>query len=103
MKDQFDQIRQQINEIRNFIGPLDHKLEGLDYQITRSRISFEVKALEIDAKVTVNSSEIAKHSEELKQIRNFIKMPESLEIPGPGPVHQDKLHPSVLPPQNPPA
>ena len=119
MQDAFEQIRQQIHEIRNFLAPLDIKLENLDHQITVSRIAFEAKASELDAKVTSNSlriteqavkigeqaAQIQNQSEQLRQIRLFLKMPEVVMADPahpPTPVREDKENPAILPPQTPP-
>lgn len=77
MQNAFEQIREQIHEIRNFLGPLDLKLEGLDYQITKSRVTFEVKALEMESKIAMHTSQLALHSEQIRQIKMFVKMPET--------------------------
>jgi hypothetical protein len=58
MKEQFDQISTQIHEIRNILGPLDLKLEGLDHQITKSRITFEMKVSEMESKIEENTTRI---------------------------------------------
>lgn len=96
MNNDFEQIRVQIHEIRNFLGPLDLKLESLDHQISKSRISFESKATELEAKIIQNSSELARHSEQIRQIQMFLKMP--LVAP---PLREQK--PNIEPPLNPPA
>jgi hypothetical protein len=74
VKEQFEQIREQIHEIRNFPGPLDLKLASLDYEIKRSRASLESKTAELESKAVANSAEIARHSEQIRQIREFLKM-----------------------------
>ena len=79
MKEQFELIRQQIHDIRSFLGPLDLKLEGLDYQIKRSRATFELKALEFETQLALHSSQIAKHSEQIRQIQLFINMPQAMD------------------------
>jgi hypothetical protein len=73
VKEHFEQIREQIREIRGFPGPLDIKLETLDYQIKRSRATFELKAAGLKSKVAANSTEIAHHTEQIRQIQAFIK------------------------------
>lgn len=117
MQDTFEQIRQQIHEIRNYLGPLDLKLENLDHQITVSRITFESKTTELDAKISVNSQrvaeqgikidlqadELARQSERIKRIELLLKMPQVVEKQVQAPVREDKLNPDILPPQNPKA
>ncbi len=79
MNDHFEQIREQIHEIRNFLGPLDVKLEGLDYQIKRSRATFETKTLELETQIAAHSSELGLHAEQIRQIQIFLKMPQSVD------------------------
>jgi hypothetical protein len=98
VKDHFEQIREQIHEIRNFLGPLDLKLEGLDYQIKKSRATFELKTVELESKISAHSSELALHSEQIRQIQNFLKMPHTLENQPVTPVHKDK-QPLSAPPE----
>lgn len=102
LKSDFEQIREQIHEIRNFLGPLDLKLSSLDHQITKSRVSFEVKALELESKMAVQSSEIALHSEQIMQIQMFLKMPQTMDNRAPTPVHKDKQSPIQIPSIDPP-
>jgi hypothetical protein len=112
LKTDFDQIREQIHEIRNFLSPLDLKLENLDHQITKSRISFESKAAELESKIAIHTSEIAMHTEQIRQIQIFLKMPiiaqsvqsvPSIENRPAAPVREDKQIPGEIPPQKPPA
>ena len=102
VKDHFEQIREQIHEIRNFLGPLDVKLEGLDYQIKKSRATFELKTTELETKIAPNSSELALHSEQIRQIQIFLKMPQALESRPSASLHDDKQNPAAKPPLNPP-
>jgi Trm5-related predicted tRNA methylase len=88
MQATLEQIRQQIHEIRNFLSPLDLKLENLDHQVTASRIKFESKTTELEAKISVNSlrtaeqavkidehsDELVRQSERIKRIESFLKM-----------------------------
>ena len=108
MKTEFEQIREQIHEIRNFLGPLDIKLENLDYQVSKSRLSFETRAAELESRITINSSEIALHSEQIRQIQALLKIPvitQSASVKdnrAVAAVHEDKQNPNELPPQKPP-
>ena len=108
MKTEFEQIREQIHEIRNFLGPLDIKLENLDHQVSKSRLSFETKAAELESKIAMNSQDIAVNSEQIRQIQIFLKMPvaiqsaqsaSSAENRAAAPVHEDKQNHGDLPPQ----
>jgi hypothetical protein len=108
LKNDFEQIREQIHEIRNFLSPLDLKLENLDHQITKSRISFESKAAELESRMAIHTSEIAMHTEQIRQIQIFLKMPviaqsvPSVENRPAAPVREDKQIPGEIPPQKPP-
>jgi hypothetical protein len=105
LKTEFEQIREQIHEIRNFLGPLDIKLENLDQQVSKSRQSFETKAAELESRIAMNSSEIALLSEQIRQIQNLLKIPvmarnaSSGENRAAAPVHEDKQNPGDIPPQ----
>jgi hypothetical protein len=107
LKTEFEQIREQIHEIRNFLGPLDIKLENLDYQVSKSRQSFETKAAELESRIAMNSSEIALHSEQIRQIQTFLKMPVAIQSASSmdnrpvAAVREDKQNPGELPPQKP--
>jgi chromosome segregation ATPase len=112
----FEEIRDEIHKIRNLLGPIDLKLDNLDHKITASRINFESKAAELDAKneanllrisqqaiqISEHADEIAQQSERLRRIEQFLKMPQSAENPAPAPVREDKANPAVIPPQTPP-
>ena len=78
MKEQFEQIRDQIYDIRRFLGPLDIKLENLDNQISRTRISFELRTSVIEAKIAEHSSLLARQSEQLSQILGYVDMGQKL-------------------------
>lgn len=115
MQSTFEEIRDEIHKIRNLLGPIDLKLDNLDHKITVSRITFESKASELEAKigasslklsecalkVSTNSDDIAQQSERIKRIELFLKIPQSAEKSAPAPVHEDKLS-TITPPQSPP-
>jgi hypothetical protein len=75
VKEQFEQIREQIFEIRKFIGPLDTKLENLDNQISRSRIAFEWKTAQLESRIAEHSTLLALHTDQIRDIEVFAKMP----------------------------
>jgi chromosome segregation ATPase len=117
MQNAFEEIREQIHEIRNLLSPIDLKLDNLDHKITISRIAFESKTAELDAKIAANlsrlsehdvkisehSDEIAQQSERLKRIEQFLKLPQNTEKSAAAPVREDKANPAIIPPQTPPA
>lgn len=92
MKDQFEQISDQIHELRNFLSPLDLRLENLGHQVEKSRLAFELKASQLESKLAEHSLEIERHSDQIRQIQLFLKMPAN-NVPHPAvPAHEDKLN-----------
>ena len=74
-----DQIREQIHEIRNFLGPLDIKLEGI-------RLSFESKVSELESRISETTATIAAQAEQIRQLQKFLSISRSQEpIAGSGP------------------
>ncbi len=51
MKDAFEQVRQQIHEIRNIIGPVNLKLADMEHQITTSKAYLEEKNSRLESKL----------------------------------------------------
>ena len=102
MKDDFEQIRDQIHEIRIFLGPLDLKLEGLDVAIAKSRATFELKTAQLESKITEHSSQLALQSEQIRQIQIFLKMPQNLDGRMIAGSLEDKQKPTSTPQQEPP-
>ncbi|HTR40665.1 MAG TPA: hypothetical protein VMH87_03540 [Pseudomonadales bacterium] len=51
MKDAFEQVRQQIHEIRNIIGPVNLKLADMDHQIATSKAYLEEKVMTLESKL----------------------------------------------------
>lgn len=54
MIDTFEQIRQQIHEIRNIIGPVNLKLADVEHQIATYKASFDEKMMTLESKVLGN-------------------------------------------------
>lgn len=115
MQNAFEEIRHELHHIRNILGPIDIKLDNLDHKFTVSRIAFESKTSEQDAKIAANTSKISEHSlklsehtdeivkqsERLKQIELFLKIQATASKAAPAPVHEDKANPAVIPPSPP--
>ncbi|HEV2318527.1 MAG TPA: hypothetical protein VGV18_02170, partial [Verrucomicrobiae bacterium] len=59
MQNTFEDIREQIHEIRNMLGPIDIKLDSLDHKITAGRISYEARTSEIETKIATESVRVA--------------------------------------------
>ena len=51
MRDTFDQIRDQIHEIRNPVGPVNLKLANMEHQIVTSRAFLEERAMTLESKL----------------------------------------------------
>jgi hypothetical protein len=110
MQDTFEQVREQIHQIRNYLSPLGLKLDNLDHEIVSSRKIFETRAGELEAKVSLtslrvteqemkidaHSEELALQSERIKRIELLLKVQKSIEKAH-GPVHEDKLSPELPP------
>lgn len=108
MQDTFEQVRQQIHQIRNYLSPLVLKLDNLDHQIAVSQKAFEVRTTELETKISVTSLRVTEqemkidaHSEALvlqeeriKRIEMLLKMQKALEK-AQSPVHEDKLNPEL--------
>lgn len=116
MQNTFEEIREQIHEIRNMLGPIDIKLDNLDHKITAGRISFEAKAADLESKIaagalriseqwtkiSAHSDELAQQSERISRIELLLKMPvAAMEKPAAAPVRKDPLAPEIIPPPKP--
>lgn len=110
MQNMFEQVREQIHQIRNYLSPLALKLDNLDHQIVVSRETFETRTKELDTKISVTSlrvteqeMKIDEHSEALalqaeriKRIELLLNLQKAIEKAR-GPVHEDKLSPELPP------
>lgn len=86
MEELFEQIREQIHEIRNLIGPFDLKLANLEYRVAANWRLFQEKTTALESKVVANSvqveeqnfkisslfSEIAKLSERMTRFESSL-------------------------------
>jgi len=75
MRDAFEQIRQQIHEIRNVVGPVNLKLADMELQILDAKTAFEERALALESKVFGAMFRIDKHD---IQIANITALQEKL-------------------------
>jgi uncharacterized coiled-coil protein SlyX len=110
MQDTFEQVREQIHQIRNHLSPLVLKLDSLDYQIVAGRKTIEAKAKDLETKISVASLRVteqemkidalsealALQEERIKRIEMLLKMQKTIEK-AQGPVHEDKLTPEIPP------
>jgi uncharacterized coiled-coil protein SlyX len=110
MQDTFEQVREQIHQIRNYLSPLVLKLDNLDHQLVVNRKAFEARTTELETKISVTSlrlteqemkidalsEALALQEERIKRIELLLKMQKTLEK-AQGPVHEDKLNPDLPP------
>ena len=82
MHDPFHEVRKQIHEIRNLIGPVDLKFADLEHKISTSKIYFDEKTAALEAKLfaalfRLDQQEIriadlaASHSRMAERIKRF--------------------------------
>jgi hypothetical protein len=112
MQEVFKEIREQIHDIRNLIGPFDLKLSALDHQISATRAFYEEKMAALESRVTSRFDrqdlKIADLltgqsllSERIKRLElAFDPLAKSDKVKT-APVHEDKATPDILPPQKP--
>ncbi len=115
MQDVFENIREQLHEIRNLVGPVDLKLSNLEHQFAQTRILFEERTASFESKLLANAYRLNEQatqihdvveqtvllSERMKRIELALKMS---PVPDEGkvlPVHGDKVNPTDLPPTGP--
>jgi hypothetical protein len=105
MQDAFEQVREQIHQIRNYLSPLILKLDSLDHEIVVSRKAFEARATDLESKISVTSLRVteqemkidehaealALQAERIKRIEMLLNLQKAIEITRAAPVHEDKL------------
>src|ERR1700734_3202153 len=110
MREPFEEIRDQIHEIRNIIGPVDIKLETLESHIADCKIFFEQRCNTFESKLAANSirvdqqlvktedieEQISQLSERVRRIEFELKLPSQPGGDKSLPVHQDKVNPTLL-------
>ena len=112
MQDVFQEIREQIHEIRNLVGPFDLKLSALDHQISASRVFFEEKTAALESRVAsrLNQQDMkiadlldgqSQLSERIRRLEQTLETPAKPEKSAAAPVREDKKTPGILPPQSP--
>ncbi|HEY1787303.1 MAG TPA: hypothetical protein VGJ73_04070 [Verrucomicrobiae bacterium] len=68
MSDMFEQVRQQIHQIRNLIGPVNLKLADLEYQIIKCKVDFEERTLTLESKLLGALFRIDQHDMKLVDV-----------------------------------
>jgi chromosome segregation ATPase len=99
MHNSFDEIHEQIHEIRNLMGPYEFKLDELEDKISTNQRSFEAKISGLESKISEQAAEASKLTdrntellERISWIELALKVPQKPEKP-PSPVHVDKMDP----------
>src|SRR5215469_13651187 len=94
MTDIFQEIREQIHEIRNAIAPVDLKLANFEHEIEECRTFFEHKAQALEARVFANAFKLEEHGnkisnilERLQWIETSLKIPPKPELENPLPAN----------------
>jgi hypothetical protein len=115
MQDVFENIREQLHEIRNLVQPVDLKLSNLEHQFTQTRILLEERTASFESKLLANTYRVNEHasqisdiveqnyqlSERMKRIELVLKISATGDEGKSLPVHEDKATPTDLPPQGP--
>lgn len=68
MADIFEQIRAQIHEVRNIVGPVHLKLTAMEEQITKNRTYLEEKVLALESKLLSTLFRLDKQDARLAEI-----------------------------------
>jgi chromosome segregation ATPase len=110
----FEEIRQQIHEIRNLINPFDLRLAHLDAQIAASRTLFVEQTAALETRLTANTFRLNEHagkiedilenydrlSERVQRLETEIKLCPKGETAKSPATHADKSSPTIIPPQS---
>lgn len=73
----FQQIRDQIHEIRNALAPIDFRLANFQQEIADCRTIFEQKAMTLEAKIFAQSIML---EEQDSRISNILERLQSIEL-----------------------
>jgi len=57
MKNEFEEIREQLHEIRNFLGPIEITISNLTAQVKRNKIEMEEKIAELTRRIESQNKE----------------------------------------------
>jgi DNA repair ATPase RecN len=77
MTDIFEEIRQQIHELRNALSPIDFKMANFEHEIEECRVFFEQKAQALEARVFANTFKL---EEQNNRIVNILERLQWIEI-----------------------
>ena len=110
----FEEIREQIHEIRNLVAPFDLRLANLDAQITASRALLEQRTAVLETRVMATSFRLDEQegkieaildnygllSARVMRLETEMKLYPKPEPAKASPVHADKTAPTIVPPQS---
>ncbi|HEY1788565.1 MAG TPA: hypothetical protein VGJ73_10435 [Verrucomicrobiae bacterium] len=110
----FEEIREQIHEIRNMVAPFDLRLANLDAQITASRALLEQRTATLETKVMATSFRLDEQggkieaildnygqlSARVHKLETEMKLFPKQEPAKASSVHADKTNPTIAPPQS---
>lgn len=51
MQNEFEQIRRELHEIRNHIGPINMTLDNLDVQMKKNKAAHDIQIAALEAKI----------------------------------------------------
>lgn len=68
MQKTFDEIRTQIHEIRNILGPFDTKLAGLDHRIAEMRLLIDERLGAFESKLFGATFKVEEHSAKIEDL-----------------------------------
>ena len=68
MPDAFEDVRRQIHEIRNLIGPLNFKMAELEVRILETKHSCEEKTLTVESKLLGTLFRLDRHEARIADI-----------------------------------
>jgi hypothetical protein len=73
MQDVFEEVRRQIHEIRNMVGPVHLKMADLELRVVEARNSFDERFLTLESKLLGALFRLDKHEAAISEIRERFK------------------------------
>lgn len=81
MQDPFEEVRQQIHEIRNLVGPVHLKMTDLETRIVDAKNLLEGKAAALESKMLSTLFRLDRHDAEIAGILERLARWESRQHP----------------------
>jgi hypothetical protein len=83
MQNAVEEIRNGIQEIHDLLEPIGVKLDNLDQKVSVSRVTFESKTFELEARIVANAAKISeqaiKSQEHSSQIASLFEQVKSIQ------------------------